>query len=163
MENKLTPLAEILSKHRDDEEDVELKVGEKPADLLRRLGLKNAHDLPAFQASNPPPANPQDNNAMARWFVKFVRQNFLPSFLGGGFTQLEYDAMLGDGNTTVDMSRADTRREMSRLRDRMTRLANRLDPSVYEASVTEADAYEERLKQFRARIAETGPRRGMKP
>ena len=163
MEHKLTPLAEILAKHREDEEDDELRVGEKPADLLKRLGLKNPHDLPAFHASNPPPANPLDNNAIALWFIKFCRQNFLPRFLGGGFTQLEADAMLGDGSTPVDMSRAQTRRDMARLRDRMTRLANKLDPSVYEVSGPEDNDYEERLRQFRARVAETWARRSMKP
>lgn len=160
MEHKLTPLSRILSRHRDDlEDDDELQVGESPAELLKRLGLKNPHDLPAFHVSKPPLPDPRDNMALARWFVKFVRQNFLPRFLGGGFTQLEADAMLGDGHTSVDMSRVESRREMSRLRDRMTRLADRLDPIADEDKLNK-----ERLEHLRARMAEmSGTRRGRHP
>ncbi|MEG0922877.1 MAG: hypothetical protein RSD57_17350 [Comamonas sp.] len=157
MKHTLTPLAQILSRHREDLEDDELEVGETPAETLKRLGLKRPDELPEFRSM---PALPTSASAdeIQKAIARLIRQYLLPKFLGGGFTNIEIEAMLDDEDSPIERDQAKTQVEMSKLQTRLTQFADKWDPLAADDS-----AYVEQLERIRAEFEAPAPRKGVRP
>ena len=122
----------LLLRRRDTPDVDKARAGETPAALLKRLGLKGVEQLPEFRSSFPPAATPTNNEELAKWAARFIRQHLLPRFLGGGYSQLELDALMGPQGTTVEVNQQDNRQLKKQLLRRLTTFADRWDPQHNE-------------------------------
>jgi hypothetical protein len=140
----------LLLQHRNDQAADKARAGETPADLLKRLGLKGAEQLPEFKSSFPPAATPANNEDISKWAARFIRQHLLPRFLGGGFNQLELDALVSPENTTIGQNQGENRRLKKQLLSRLTQFADRWDPPLDEnwsARIDHIERLRERLEK----------------
>lgn len=150
----------VLLRRRDAPDADKARAGETPADLLKRLGLKGVEQLPEFKSSFPPAATPANNEDISKWAARFIRQHLLPRFMGGGFSQLELDALLGPRATTVEVSQQDNRQLKKALLRRLTTFADRWDPQHDETWLERMDHIERLRERLENRPPET---EGLKP
>ncbi|GKS85494.1 hypothetical protein AVMA1855_15100 [Acidovorax sp. SUPP1855] len=150
----------LLLQHRDAQGFDRAKAGETPADLLKRLGLKGAEELPEFRSSFPPAATPSNDEDISRWAARFIRQHLLPRFMGGGYSQLELDALVGPQATTVEVNQKDNRQLKKQLLRRLTTFADRWDPQHDENWLGRMDHIERLRERLENRPPDT---EGLRP
>ena len=149
------PITAFLLRRRDAPDADKARAGETPADVLKRLGLKGVEQLPEFRSAFPPAATPANNEDISKWAARFIRQHLLPRFMGGGFSQLELDALAGPQATTIQVSQQDNRRLKKQLLRRLTTFADRWDPQHNQNYLERMDHIERLRKRLESSPLET--------
>ncbi len=94
------------------------------------------------------------------WAARFIRHHLLPRFLGGGYSQLELDALVGPENTTVGLNQGKNRRLKKQLLSRLTQFADQWDPQLDENWSARLD----HIERLRERLEKCPPEaEGLKP
>ena len=132
----------VLLRRRDVSDADKARAGETPADVLKRLGLKGVEQLPEFRSSFPPVATSTNHEDISKWAARFI----LPRFLGGRYSQLELDALMGPQATTVEVNQQDNRQLKKQLLRRLSTFADRWDPQHNENWLERMD-HIERLRE----------------
>ena len=145
----------VLLRRRDVSDADKARAGETPADVLKRLGLKGVEQLPEFRSAFPPAATPANHEDISKWAARFIRQHLLPRFMGGGFSQLELDALAGPQATTIQVSQQDNRRLKKQLLRRLTTFADRWDPQHNQNYLERMDHIERLRKRLESSPLET--------
>ena len=150
----------ILLQNRDIQAADKARSGETPADVLKRLGLKGVEQLPEFRSSFPPAATSMNHEDISKWAARFIRQHLLPRFLGGGYSQLELDALMGPQATTVEVNQQDNRQLKKQLLRRLSTFADRWDPQHNENWLERMDHIERLRERLENRPPDTD---GLRP